>query len=283
MYKGLEPNRVAAKERGEGRYATERPCKWGHADFRYTKNGVCCSCSVGRDVKRDPNLDPTKVNARYRKIAKENGNTRFMSPFPCPNGHHAERGTSDGKCVECVGKRHRRYMERPEIAEVQKARQAVWREENREHVLAEKRRWYEENKDYAKQLSKEWWADNKDKHREYMRIVRKRNPLIYRAHSKAYGKRVKQATVPFSDMRKIENTYILAPIGYEVDHIVPLKAAGADRVQIACGLHVHGNLQYLTKSVNSSKSNFWTETGSKDSCAIVPFSWEHFLVISEQA
>lgn len=84
-------------------------------------------------------------------------------------------------------------------------------------------------------------------------------------------------------MNTILKIYRFCPIGYEVDHIVPLKAIDSNREHVASGLHVSKNLQYLTVSANSAKSNNWSGSGSYDSNAIVPFSWEHFLVISEQA
>lgn len=50
---------------------------------------------------------------------------------------------------------------------------------------------------------------------------------------------------------EIRKWYFECPIGYEVDHIIPIKN---DEV---CGLHVPWNFQYLTKSDNASKSNIF--------------------------
>lgn len=282
---GKETARIIAEQNGDRYYPTSKRCKWGHTDTRYTSNAVCVTCSSDKTGwSRDPNLDPARCHKKYRRIARARGFTRFMSPFPCDAGHTDGRATSDGKCVTCTAERRRNYMVRPEVAVVQKAREARWREDNRDHVLAEKKRWYTENKDRAMELSNAWYHENKHLHRQYMKTCRERRPHVYRGHSKARARRVKQATVPFSNMRQITVLYQLCPVGYEVDHIVPLKAVQGSRTNhVACGLHVDNNLQYLTASANSAKSNFWSGTGSFDSNAIVPFSWEHFLVISEQA
>jgi len=56
-------------------------------------------------------------------------------------------------------------------------------------------------------------------------------------------------TVPWSNLEEIANFYKACPKGLEVDHIIPLQGKNVS------GLHVLNNLQYLTKSQNSSKGN----------------------------
>ena len=58
-----------------------------------------------------------------------------------------------------------------------------------------------------------------------------------------------QRTPKWADLKAIRQFYANCPKGYEVDHIVPLQGVNVS------GFHVLNNLQYLTKSENSSKSN----------------------------
>lgn len=56
----------------------------------------------------------------------------------------------------------------------------------------------------------------------------------------------------WSETEKIKEFYANCPEGYHVDHIIPLKA------ELASGLHVIGNLQYLPAKENLSKGNKYT-------------------------
>lgn len=66
------------------------------------------------------------------------------------------------------------------------------------------------------------------------------------AKYKAAGLR---AIVPWTDLEKISIFYAECPVGYQVDHIVPLQGKNVS------GLHVLDNLQYLTVFENNSKHN----------------------------
>lgn len=56
-------------------------------------------------------------------------------------------------------------------------------------------------------------------------------------------------TPAWADKQKIKEIYSLCPKECEVDHIIPLRGL------LVSGLHVHNNLQFLSKIENASKSN----------------------------
>jgi len=55
-----------------------------------------------------------------------------------------------------------------------------------------------------------------------------------------------RAYAPTANKEKIKQIYENCPVGYEVDHIIPLSKGG---------LHHEENLQYLTIKENRSKGN----------------------------
>lgn len=57
------------------------------------------------------------------------------------------------------------------------------------------------------------------------------------------------ATPIWADLDEINSIYRNCPVGFHVDHIIPLKHA------LVCGLHVPYNLQYLSAEDNLKKSN----------------------------
>lgn len=106
-----------------------------------------------------------------------------------------------------------------------------------------------------RELKPSYWVShrkievNAEKNRASTRRYLKNNPHINREFSAAYRAGLKTATPSWCDRDAIRLFYKNCPDGMEVDHIVPIRGENV------CGLHVHWNLQYLTKSENSSKRN----------------------------
>ena len=71
---------------------------------------------------------------------------------------------------------------------------------------------------------------------------------------------VQIATPTWADQQRIDEIYAerlrlnsANSQQYEVDHVIPLKG------KLVCGLHVHYNLQILTKDKNHEKTNKWVD------------------------
>ena len=108
-------------------------------------------------------------------------------------------------------------------------------------------------KEKSAEYARNWRAkDNNAKlSREYTRLWRKNN-LAYDAFRAAtYRATKKQATPIWADLNKIKQIYLNCPVGYHVDHIIPLRGT------LASGLHVETNLQYLPAKDNLSKRNLY--------------------------
>ena len=112
---------------------------------------------------------------------------------------------------------------------------------NREEKLTKLLAWRDADPARAKALTKAWFAINRHKYTAY-HANRRANAAL--------------ATPPWVDWKAIDKVYYLAKkltrktgIEHQVDHIVPLNG------ETVCGLHVHYNLQVLTKAENIAKSN----------------------------
>ena len=112
---------------------------------------------------------------------------------------------------------------------------------------------------YYKEYMTKYRTDNKIKIAEQTKIVarkwiRSENGLAYsRAKSRELRpinrKRLKLATPKWANKKDILKFYKNRPIGYHVDHIIPLKGKNV------CGLHTIENLQYLPAVENFKKNN----------------------------
>ena len=96
--------------------------------------------------------------------------------------------------------------------------------------------WRQANPEKNAKATRDWYNRGENKKKNLARVTR-------------YKLRKIQRTPSWSETDAITEFYAKCPIGYSVDHIVPLKG---DNVS---GLHVLSNLQYLPEAENKSKGN----------------------------
>jgi hypothetical protein len=92
-------------------------------------------------------------------------------------------------------------------------------------------------------------GNGKQRAKEYCAKWKKDNREYYNAYLASQKDRVKQVTPKWADLDAIKDFYMKRPIGYHVDHIVPINGENVT------GLHVLNNLQYLPAKENLAKSN----------------------------
>jgi hypothetical protein len=144
----------------------------------------------------------------------------YYSDKPCKYGHVSPRNVNGRYCLEC-------------------------------HRLRSQKR-YNENPQKQHAATKRWRDNNKQRWNEYARQWAKENPEHYAFHSaKRRASKLRATPIWLSKMQlqEIKEFYQRCPKGMHVDHIIPLQGENV------CGLHVPWNLQYLTPTENSQKSN----------------------------
>ena len=135
-------------------------------------------------------------------------------------------------------------------SDVIRAKSAAWRAANPEQAKAAYTRCYTARKDDYIAKAKAWKEANLERSRELARAAAARNPLKLKVRRAKYRHRVREATPIWADKGDIADVYKEAShTQLHVDHVIPLRHP---RV---CGLHVWNNLQLLTPSQNSRKSN----------------------------
>lgn len=143
----------------------------------------------------------------------------------------------------------------PEVLEAKKRateRRERWRKNRpnaKAHRREEARRRREKNGDKLRAYRRKHHQDNKEHYSEYRKKYIKENPWFNRAASAKRRAVLKLRMVEWSDLEKVAEVYRTCPEGMVVDHIIPLRG------EKVSGLHVPGNLQYLTAEENNQKSN----------------------------
>ncbi len=182
-----------------------------------------------------------------RKEAKLTKAKYYFTGAPCKHGHISLRKTK-GNCVECI---------KIEWANPSEDRKKYFATYNKSEAgQASKRRYYEANKEDV--IARAQARPDEDK-RKYKRKYKKNNPDVYKELAGLRQRRRKQATPKWltaAHKMEIRLKYRLAlelsrrtGVKYVVDHIVPMFG------KTVCGLHVPWNLDVITQSENSKKSN----------------------------
>ena len=182
-----------------------------------------------------------------RKEAKLTKAKYYFTGNPCKHGHIALRKTK-GNCVDCM---------KIEWSNPSEARKEYFTNYNKSEAgQAAKRRYYEANKEDV--IARATARPDADKHR-YRMNYKKNDPDKYRELVGLRQRRRKQATPKWltaTHKMEIRLKYRLARelsritgIKYVVDHIIPMFG------KTVCGLHVPWNLDVITHSENSKKSN----------------------------
>ena len=164
----------------------------------------------------------------------------------------------------------------PEYKPVIAARNASYREANRELLRAKSliydaanrtrkrarnrayhvanpgrgRAWVINNPEKRAEICRRYEAANREKRSEYQKRHSKSNAGAKNARTAKRRAMKLQATPLWAEPELIELIYAEAAYrGMQVDHIIPLQGKNV------CGLHIHNNMQLLTRSQNAKKSN----------------------------
>lgn len=149
----------------------------------------------------------TKIVSRTE--AKRRGLVRYFTGDACTNGHVAERNVREGKCIECIRARQRRWNEDNRERLSLKGRQ--WREENADRKRANDKAWQEANKQRCKQVGAEYRSRNKERLSESQKNYREKNKTslyeqkkVYREKNKDFVKEINRRWYRANSKRIIE-------------------------------------------------------------------------------
>lgn len=209
------------------------------------------------DAPRPPNHMPITEAMMAVKKCNKCGCTKPFSEF---NKHCRSKDGLQYWCKPCLRAAVAANVKKDPQAQIERQKRWVaankkhlsdfnkaWRKQNPEKALAHYAR-SEANRDKAKR--KAWAAENRKKLNANAAEWRKRNPAQCRTFEAKRRAAEVRAIPPWANQDEILQFYRQAQEkGLTVDHIVPLRS------RLVCGLHCAANLQLLSGSENSIKSN----------------------------
>lgn len=159
-----------------------------------------------------------------------------------------------------VGLRDKRLAKYARDKDRIRAKAIAWLEANPERAAASQAKYNKANK--AKRIASldAWRGANPDKHKAAVRKWVEDNRHVMTASAAKIRAKAIEATPAWADWKEIEKVYNAARkmtrrtgIVHQVDHIIPLNG------KTVRGLHVHYNLQVITKAENLKKRNHLIE------------------------
>lgn len=213
-------------------------CPKGHNTFIIgrDKKGMCNVCKI---------IYQKEYKQIYLKELEEGKHIALPRKQFCIVGHDTFICGRDlhGYCNKCY-EEHIKNNKEELIRNLQK-----WMKENPDKVAAASKKYQEEHKEELNEKSREYDHNNREKINARKREKAKENPEKTRA-IKILRQTNRDLRVPaWADWANIKDVYHNVPEGMAVDHYIPVQG---NKVS---GFHVSWNLQYLTPSQNSSKSN----------------------------
>lgn len=173
--------------------------------------------------------------------------------------YNIDRKAKDGlraSCKACLKDKNNKWRDENRDRVHEKANseyRKAWHNEyrrNRKDIRAKEARDYRAKKgDEYREARRKYYQENRGRLLEYRKQYIKKNPWFNRAASAKNRALILQRTPAWADLEEIKRIYRECPEGMVVDHIVPLRG------KTVSGLHVHTNLQYLTREENGKKGN----------------------------
>ncbi len=181
---------------------------------------------------------------------------------PCKRGHVGKRSPKTGKCTECCRILYlEKYAQDPERFKSSRNR---WYHENKEKAQTSTKKWRTANPGKSNRSMKNWQEVHRARMLASAKIYRSKNKKAHVAHQSQRRAAKLQRTPKWANLEELKQWYQNCPDGMTVDHIIPLQG------ELVSGLHVPGNLQYLTMTENVMKNNRFDPWTWKEPKCLLP-------------